>query len=437
MSSVSRERIGETALLAALFLLPWQTRWIFGTPTLHGGPWEYGVMSIYVVEVLIWIAAFALWRGRLDPRGPVLIFPLLLVISALVGVNSSVSLAFLIHIASAELLVLTMAAPRTCQGRTSASLTSTESSGLGIAHDRKPRGNACDMPFQVLGAAFLAGLVIPALFGWAQVLTGTQFASTELGLAAHSAADLGVAVVETPVGRLLRAYGPFSHPNVFGGYLVVGLLLCIWIDVQLKSRARLANAVLAAFLAATLVITFSRSAFLALILGLGCFFWTHRSHVRQNRALVGLLTGLLIAGIWFHVPLLSRVDASSRLEGKSVQERVGQYGEFLHVLGRAPWFGTGASGYTAALADAFPNRASWELQPVHNTFLLFLAEQGILGVLALILLLKQKGRRLLPLAILLPIALLDHYPWSSWAGLALVAGVWSFSVRIYDPEKRS
>lgn len=437
MGFLSRVRIGETALLAALFLLPWQTRWIFGTPTLHGGPWEYGVMSLYVVEILVWIAAAFLWRPKTNVCRPLAIFALALVASALVGVNSSVSLAFLIHIASAGLLVFAMAARKSWMGMSQVSSHDPQTRTI-----PRPKGSA-DVkeaearPIQDLRAAFLAGLVLPALFGWAQVLTGTQFASTELGLAAHSAADLGVAVIETPVGRMLRAYGPFSHPNVFGGYLVVGLLLCVWLDIQLKSRARLANAFLAAFLAATLIITFSRSAFLALMLGV----WLCRPLVKRNYALHGLLVGLLVAGIWFHGPFLSRADTSNRLEGKSVQERASQYAEFGRVFVRAPWFGTGSSGYTAALGEVFPDRASWELQPVHNTFLLFLAEQGLFGALALAWLLsrlvKQNGRRLLPLAVLLPIALLDHYLWSSWAGLALISSVWLFLPCFYAPAKQS
>ncbi len=116
MGFLSRVRIGETALIAALFLLPWQTRWFFATPTLHGGPWEYGVMSLYAVEVLIWIAAAFLWCPKTHVRRPLAIFVLVLVASALVGVNSSVSLAFLIHIASAGLLVFAMTARKSWMG---------------------------------------------------------------------------------------------------------------------------------------------------------------------------------------------------------------------------------------------------------------------------------------------------------------------------------
>ena len=42
-------------LLLFLFLLPWQTRLIWHEGKLNGGHWEYGTLSFFVVEILLWL----------------------------------------------------------------------------------------------------------------------------------------------------------------------------------------------------------------------------------------------------------------------------------------------------------------------------------------------------------------------------------------------
>lgn len=288
-----------------------------------------------------------------------------------------------------------------------------------------PRG-ACDIlcPW-ACAAAFVAGLIPAAALGWWQTLTGSSPATKWLGLAAHLASTPGTAVVATASGRLLRAYGPFSHPNVFGGYLAVGLIICLLLDASLRRRARWLNAAAALFLGGTLVVTFSRAAFIALSLGILTALVLRRLPMRGNRALAALVIGFALAAVWFRVPLSVRADASGRLERQSLSLRVSQLGEWGNVFRASPLLGVGTSAYTAALGRAFPSRAAYDLQPVHDVFLLILAEQGMLGFLALAWLawtaVRCRAREfLLPAAVLLPLVLFDHYPWSSWSGLALV-----------------
>src|SRR3989344_3346330 len=48
-------KIYNLLLLAFLFLLPWQTRYIWQYGELNSGYWEYGTFSIYATEILLWI----------------------------------------------------------------------------------------------------------------------------------------------------------------------------------------------------------------------------------------------------------------------------------------------------------------------------------------------------------------------------------------------
>jgi hypothetical protein len=61
------------SVLVILFLLPWQTRDIFDRILLNGDAWEYGVYSVYAVEVLILALFFRFGRLRIraEHRGAV------------------------------------------------------------------------------------------------------------------------------------------------------------------------------------------------------------------------------------------------------------------------------------------------------------------------------------------------------------------------------
>jgi len=46
-----------------LFLLPWQTIWIYQEKFLNGAKWEYGTLGLYATEILLWLCAllFIIW----------------------------------------------------------------------------------------------------------------------------------------------------------------------------------------------------------------------------------------------------------------------------------------------------------------------------------------------------------------------------------------
>ncbi len=411
--AVDRHRVAEALLAAAVFLLPWQTRWIFAQPALAGasgsGTWEYGVLGLYAVEVLILVAVVAFgWKRIAAPlqavRAPLAVLGGLLLVSAMVGAAPAVSFLFLLHAAVAVVLGLCVAASA-----------------------QRER----------LVVAFMIGLLPAAALGWWQTLMGGNPPSTLLGLAARAAETPGDAVVETGA-RLLRAYGPFPHPNMFGAYLLAGILAAGWLGVRMQRGWRaVGNSALAVVFGATLVITFSRSALLGFAAAalFAAAFALRDPALRRNRAWPAAVGGLLAAALVFHAPLLSRADTSSRLETTSVAERGAQYQEFTATFAHAPLFGTGPGAYTAALAQAFPDRPTYAYQPVHNALLLLLTEIGLAGLAALawvgkhaVAVLRASGAFMISrravwiaLAAFIPPALFDHYLWSSWAGLALTA----------------
>ncbi|MBI4435336.1 O-antigen ligase family protein [Candidatus Uhrbacteria bacterium] len=407
------QKFANLLFLASVFFLPWQTAMLLSQATVSGEPSAYGVLSLYVVEVMI---AFAfLLRGRQQSNLQVrritraLYFFLAVAFFSLsLSQVEWVGWFHLIHVVAAAMLFSLLVDDRTNLR-------------------------------QILGL-FLLGLLVPVLFGWFQVLSGSSPDSSLLGMAAKDAGTPGVAVVESGDGRLLRAYGTFPHPNVFGGYVAFGIVALAWLARFLSSKSQLAGALLASgLLGATLIVTFSRSAWLGLfvsfLLLVGLMLWQRRLPPRRAIPVMALgLASILATFVVFHSQVFSRFDTSSRLEVISIEERASQYQTFGEVFWTAPLMGVGPNAYTFTLARLDPGHPVWSYQPIHNVYLLILAELGIVGIVVLgygAFAANPFAHARLELAdtlfaitagvLLFTIGLFDHYLWTLWPGLALGA----------------
>ncbi len=421
-----REKITSVLLWLALFLLPWQARWIIETVSIGEGVSEYGQFSVYVVQGLILFAAVL--RGR--PRYPSALrfvmqagYFFLAAVFFSLGVTSffSIGLAQSLHVVFAFALLSLL-----CDERTN------------LKH---------------AAMAFVGGMLMPAALGWWQVITGSSPESAWLGLAAKDALQQGTAVVETASGRLLRAYGSFPHPNIFGGFLAVSLVMLGWLVRYIHSRRTLVFSLFPViFLSATLIMSFSRGAWLGICLGFLTLIglMVFRRRVPPSRAVIPIMLGLIsvLATLTvFHQHVFSRIGLEGRVEQISVRERSSQYSRFDDLFYTAPILGVGPGAYPFVLAQMDSGGEAWAYQPIHNAFLLILGELGIIGLGALIYLLlrvDQVSSRSAKTAggmfglslgiVLIVIGLFDHYLWSLWPGLALGALGIGFIVRWAQPE---
>jgi len=433
-----------------LFLLPWQTVWIYGfvnpsplTP-LPVGEGEYWKLTHYLVQFLIVITVLIRWETKKSETAKKIMFSLWLffvatTFTSFLSVNFYLSGAFLFHLFSALLLFWLLLDER--------------------IETRK-----------IIWFLSL-GLIVPCLIGWWQVLAGWSPASTWLGLSEHLTSTLGTAVVETSGERIMRAYGTFAHPNIFGGFLAMTILMILGRmigsmrsdelgRIALLRRASegqairpygrlwyaaIVRTIILILLSLTLVVTFSRSAWLALLVGIISFLIVniikHRKITRQFlKGLVVVFVSVIICTSVFHTAVFTRVGGTERLEEKSLSERQTEYQMIGEMIKINPFVGVGPGAYTLALAEKFPDHEVWFYQPMHNSFLLFFAETGLLGLVFLIYFLwvvfvqyKRKGEwPFAPtaiVAILATLALFDHYLWSQWAGLALTAVILAIFTR--------
>lgn len=278
--------------------------------------------------------------------------------------------------------------------------------------------------------ALLLSVFFQACLGIYQFLTQSAFACKYLGLASHSPDILGTAVVETASGRWLRAYGGLDHPNILGGVLAISLILAAYLLAKKKvltTNKQLWSSIFLFvfyFIALyALFFTFSRSAWLALAVGLISLLIIFI--ISRDKWIIGRFVALLffssllimIAAAPFQDLLMVRLDASSRLEQKSINERLAYTSQSKELIRKNILTGIGVGNYIVASAALDQNKKSaWDYQPVHNTFLLFWVESGLFSFLSFLIflffLIKNGRRETYSLAIIISfvtLMLLDHW----------------------------
>lgn len=422
IKTISKTEILNYGLAIFFFFLPWQTRWIFGQVTIGGSAYEYGVQSLYATQVIIFfLMALVLqlqWKkiySKLVVLGLSLIW-LATIFSLFFSINKTLAVTSLVQLIFAFTLFLLLLDKR--------------------------------VQLEFLLKAFVLGLILPVILGAFQFSTGASFASTYLGLASRSAEVLGDAVLVVGSSRVLRAYGSFSHPNIFGGYLAVGLIAIFAVLQSVKKQwERIVFGLTGVVLSFGLVLTFSRSAFAGLaigvVLGVIVLLVKRPSYAKQLVVpAIGFMVVLALFITMFSSAILSRFSGVSRVESRAVTERLDQYRDFPAVMGSDWLLGYGLGNYTLAVHEVFPNRQWWEYQPVHNVPLLVVGEIGVLGLLILMVLVATTARlnfkrfpnidaiaAFMMGNVLLTIIFFDHYFWTSWSGLVLAMFVLALLAR--------
>lgn len=417
-------KIKNYLLLILLIILPWQTRWIYSVTNINGGFWEYGSYSLYGSEILLCFILFLILIDRLTKRTDgnkffscdffmtrrrnFLLAMLFLAVLAVILFNSlDTSLAYYwltFYIFSICLFFVILISK---------------------------------LDYFKIGAAVWFSGFFPAILAIVQFLTQNVFACKWLGLAAQSGVTLGSSVVEYSAGRFLRAYGSLSHPNALGIYLGAVLLLGFILYVYCQNaRFKIVLSVGQMILSAALVFTFSRGALLSLMVGwilllimvLSSKKSLFKDFLRLSifHALLMIILFVLCASI-----LGARINLQNRLEYVSVTERAYQINIWQSIFNRRPLLGVGPGNYTLAFYLIEPKLNFWQYQPVHNALLLLLSEFGLLFFVPVFMLflfylkiiLRHNNLNAVLLIFLFFSTLFDHWLFSSYVGIMLIAVV--------------
>ncbi len=403
-------------------MLPWQTIWIYRHAFINGSVWQYGTLGLYVGEAVLWVLCLVtffnlrsdLVRVHLNKKklGSRLIFlflfiafPLYTLISAWWSPNIDISIRHALYIIEGYLLLSTILVSR--------------------------------IPLRDWVGAVLVGAVVPSILGLWQWFSQSTISSTLFGLSEHVVSSPGTSIVASEyIGRWLRAYGTFPHPNIFGGYLVF-ILLCTYIFKlhAEKLRDRLAVVVVHSLVVFALCATFSRSALLGyMFVCSGFFVYALKHHFRILLPLFVATTLTVVCfGALYHDLWSTRAIPISISETRSIVERT----DLLDVAWRLhleqPAVGHGGGLFTHAWYIEDPQLPGYVYQPVHIVLFVILVEYGYLGALLAVLSAgffiiygyrQQSGRTRILWAFslfvpLIVISFFDHYVFTLYPGIML------------------
>ncbi|MDD2807389.1 MAG: O-antigen ligase family protein [Patescibacteria group bacterium] len=434
--------------------MPWQTRLIWQDAFLNGFVWEYGRMSLYGTEILLWLLllCYAAWLFSVHPKpsfslefffhglkkpaviiyGLVVLFLLFAAVSMTWSVDRS--LAWYGWVRLVEAIAL-----------------------MSLVVVFKPKVSRDEITFSGLAFVWVLSSSLQSIFASWQFFSQYTFANKWLGLASHFPNISGSIILQTSNERWLRAYGSLPHPNILGGFLAAGLFFLIFLAFENASRRR------RIFVATNLIIilpalffSFSRSAWLALITGLfifGGWFIKKPSGFEKNYfAKILFLVVLLIAILAFNLvdPLLTRLEGIEPNEVDSIQQRLTYSEQALQLISQRPLSGYGINNYTLAIDRNIDSTwPGYYYQPVHNIYLLAFTELGLIGgsifTLLIFLLLFYSFKYLNNLETVtafslllgaLIIGLVDHYFWTLYCGLLFFWLIVGINIRLINAEKK-
>jgi putative inorganic carbon (hco3(-)) transporter len=260
---------------------------------------------------------------------------------------------------------------------------------------------------------FLLNVLIQGVVGVFQVVKGASLGLLFLGESQVVAGMYGSSFIELSGRVFLRAYGTFPHPNVFAGFLILGILLGI-----LSSKKYPGIGIPLTILSLCLLpITFSRVAILVAVIILLLLFLKSVSKTKVKEFSV--------------LPLLFLERFTNLFGGDSSwSERVDLFKASIKVIRENFFLGSGLGNFVRKMGGVVPRdkRLIPILEPVHNIFVLMFSELGVFGfviffyVLIRLFLDNFKKFTYFKIGVLLSIVIIgswDHYLFSLPQGLVI------------------
>lgn len=409
-----RESFLEYGVYLLVFLLPLQTRFFLKEAFLGGTFWEYGVVSLYFSDVLIIIILLISMLEKRKKSLPKIkktwfflaFFELFVFISIFFAEIKYIAIYSYVKILLAFALFYLLSETK--------------------LNEKK------------LVLSFLSSVFLQSLIGVFQFFSNYSWSNKYLGMAKHDPSELGTFVIELDdKTRILRAYGGFDHPNIYGFFIFIGIFVFIKYFLTIDDRKNISLkkqfvyfSILSLFFF-SLLLSFSRAVFLVFIFWF--LFLLAWSFIDRNRRVIiykilfSFLLVFIVAFSFYGNLFLQRFNPASRLENISNIERVEQFKVSGDIISKNLLFGLGVGNYTGKLASLDEReREAWSYQPVHNVYLLALSEIGIFGLISFLLVFAYflyscfKHRLYFDFFIILSILFLfffDHWLWSLHFGI--------------------
>lgn len=203
----------------------------------------------------------------------------------------------------------------------------------------------------------------------------------------------GVSIVSDGATRFLRAYGLSDHPNVLGGCLAFSLLVLLTVYLRGKRKNSLILGIAFALLSLALLMTFSRSAWIAFAAGSIFIVWFEAK--ARGWAFIKSVALLFICTAIVLLPFImtnsnyfgARFNAGGsfeavRSERGAIEERLFLIEASNHIFSKHPLTGVGMSASPLALRNEVPQLPeTYNYQPPHFTLLTVGLETGMFGAI--------------------------------------------------------
>jgi O-antigen ligase len=257
-----------------------------------------------------------------------------------------------------------------------------------------------DKALKVIASALLAAAFLQSIFAIAQYFCQGSIGLHSLGEPRFSPSDPSSAAIQVTGGarwlfdswfqmasslskNVVRSMGTMNHPNVLAGFLVMSSLLVFPFYEKSKVKWLWGSFLFLQLFA--LVTTFSRAGVLGFGVGALVWFGWHWHKRIQTSLLPSLLSIVFVLGFLFQEQWSSRGASQNSISSASNQTRLELQATAWNFIQNSPLHGVGYNLYSVHSGTL----------PVHNIYLLWAAETGLLSGLCFLLFLGRIGWRAL------------------------------------------
>lgn len=195
----------------------------------------------------------------------------------------------------------------------------------------------------------------------------------------------GIATFQMGDRLFMRPYGTFPHPNVLAFYLLFGFTILLFSVDFKRGYLSFLKTLALLFITCGIFLTFSRVIFLLYFAVL--YFWTFVSF-KKTEGNIKFKVLLLLTLIF----IITFSFFSQRFEASIIRDsilRLSLVGISLNIFLKNILWGTGLNNFFYYEIMFQKNFSPTLLQPVHNIYLLWLVQTGILGFVTAIFFIRK------------------------------------------------
>jgi O-antigen ligase len=301
--------------------------------------------------------------------------------------------------------------------------------------------------------ALIINGIFQSIWSIAQFIHNESLGIQFLGESVFGSETSGIAKIIIEGEKHVRAYGTLPHPNILAGFLMIPIfILCYELLMRYsliaKSNINVSRGtilqkipswlaiIFLIFIIIAFILTFSRSAYISLLIGLLILIIFLKKHLQINTLfLFSLIFAMFTLSMIVYLNPVLR-NSISIFSQQSLKERKVFNNVARETISAHPLIGVGLGQFVVEEFIKHPAREGWQYQPAHNIYLQIFCELGCIGLIEFLIIIimffgqgmgrKASFRTALTCSVFccialcfLLIALFDHYFWDLKIGMIM------------------